>query len=143
MGMTAIDPLGDVTLWWLQIHGSTLCDCPAQADPNMLHNNACSWSKIWSDLMAARHFVSPEIIRLEFISAKNSIEHHVYTCAQCGAKRRVEDMVVVYEAPLNQAPPYNTPEFKYPHNIVKVVCCTHNRKGTIGYQREITKHGCR
>lgn len=134
MGIVMIDPLGDVSFHHLWLHGQELCDCPAKGELRMLHGDSCNWSKEWAALTAKR-FDSPGIMYQDFVYAKNSIEHHIYTCAQCGAKRRVEDMVVIYEAPLSQTPPYNTADYKYPHNIVKVVCVTHNRKGRVGYQK--------
>jgi hypothetical protein len=134
MGIETIDPLGDVTLGWLWRQGQALCTCPAKDNRAMLHGNACGLSKIWADIMAEYRFESPEIIALEFKSAENSIKHHIYTCAQCVAKRRAEDMVVIYEAPLYPSSQFHPP-YKYPHNITKVVCCTHNRNGRVGYQR--------
>lgn len=142
MGITEVDPLGDVTLHFLTTHSIDLCDCPASGDRLTLHAENCNMHKIYASIMDAVPMEDwPSRASLEFLNAKNSIDRYIYTCADCGAKRRVEDMVVIYEAPLGQiwggerVNTFRNKQYNYPHNIVKVVCCTHNRSGRVGYQK--------
>lgn len=128
---TDIDPLGDVSLWWLWNHSQSLCTCPAKNDSGMVHWWACNISPIFAS-------IGPGLVSdaLNAIAMANLTRTQtVIRCAECGRERLGRDLLVIYQAPLNPGPTAVYNDYLYPKNIAKAVCPEHNRPGSVGYQR--------
>lgn len=129
-----VDPLGDVTLHWLWKHSQELCTCPAKNDPAMRHSETCGISPIYASWFRVCEKIhqDPQSILMEINRANRNMTQHVINCAECGKTIMAKDALVIYQAPLNYQP--GDHGWKYPKNIVKAVCPSHNRKGTTGFQ---------
>lgn len=105
------------------------CTCPARDDSSMMHSKVCGITPIFADL--ARQ--SPKFIWDSYTEYSWELGYRtLIKCATCGRERYGKDMDVIYEAPLNFT--HGGGSYKYPSNLVKAICPSHNRKGTISFQ---------
>jgi hypothetical protein len=125
-----IDPLGDVTMWWLWNHSRDLCDCPAKNDSGVLHWWTCASTPIWRRMGPG--LVSDALNQIAMANLAQT--QTAIKCAECGRERLERDLLVIYQAPIRNYDPSDN-LWKYPKNIVKAVCPEHNRVGSVGYQQ--------
>lgn len=105
-------------------------DCDCKAPEFALHSEVCHITPIYASVVRdwGEDGDAPHQALRDISNAMAMRERHLFACALCGAVAYAEDMTPIYQAPLyNDNPGGPDYAYKYPKNLVKVVCSKHNR----------------